>query len=155
MFGWDVSFAYLCTKNYRIMALIATLEFGDNDIQRYYKKYLVSDFRILHKRAYNKFNPEGMARCEQLQVSVICPGRDDLNLFEWYDRQGEQAGRVVIMSNTVRSSDPEVSQIIYLDGAKCFRLSESYDSNSNRRRILTLGIETKSIKVEQVEFKKD
>lgn len=137
------------------MALIATLEFGDNDIQRYYKKYLVSDFRLLHRRAYNKFNPEGKARCELMQVSVICPGRDDLTLFEWYDSQGEQTGRVVIMANTVRSSAPEVSQIIYLDGAKCFRLSESYDIGSNRRRILTLGIESNSVKVEQVEFKKD
>ena len=78
------------------MALIAALEFGDNNIGRYSKSYLVSDCRFVFTRPYNSYRPEGMARCERLELDVVAPGKNDLNLFEWYDSQGVQSGRIVI-----------------------------------------------------------
>ena len=63
------------------MALIAALEFGDNNIGRYSKSYLVSDCRFVFNRPYNSYRPEGMARCERLELEVIAPGKNDLNLF--------------------------------------------------------------------------
>ena len=75
------------------MALIAALEFGDNNIGRYSKSYLVSDCRFVFDRPYNSYRPEGMARCERLELEVIAPGKNDLNLFDWYDKQGVQSGR--------------------------------------------------------------
>ena len=87
------------------MALIAALEFGDNNIGRYSKSYLVSDCRFVFNRPYNSYRPEGMARCERLELEVIAPGKNDLNLFDWYDKQGVQSGRIVIsMRKTPRSS---------------------------------------------------
>ena len=53
------------------MALIAALEFGDNNIGRYSKSYLVSDCRFVFTRPYNSYRPEGMARCERLSSSVL------------------------------------------------------------------------------------
>ena len=52
------------------MALIAALEFGDNNIGRYSKSYLVSDCRFVFTRPYNSYRPEGMARCERLVQKV-------------------------------------------------------------------------------------
>ena len=37
------------------MALIAALEFGDNNIRRYTKQYLLADCRFVFDRPYNAF----------------------------------------------------------------------------------------------------
>ena len=63
------------------MALTATLEFGDNNIGRYPKRYLVSDYHLVFDRSFNTFAPEATARCERLEVVVVAPGRNDLSLF--------------------------------------------------------------------------
>lgn len=61
------------------MALTAIIQFGNNTVKRYFKEYLVTDCHIVHRRNYNKFCPEGNGACERLEVSVVCPGRDDLD----------------------------------------------------------------------------
>ena len=136
------------------MALIAALEFGNNSIGLYHKQYLVSDCHFVHKRSYNRFGPEAPVRSELLEVSVICPGRDDLTLYEWYDSMELQEGRVVIKTNTVSTSDCTSEHIVYFENARCFSLSETYDIDSSRRRILTLGIEAETVKIDDVEIKR-
>ena len=121
------------------MALIAVLEFGNNNIGRYHKQYLVSDCHFVHKRPYNRFCPEAPVRSELLEVSVICPGRE---------------GRVVIKTNTVSTSDYTSEHIVYFENARCFSLSETYDIETSRRRILTLGIEAETVKIDDVEIKR-
>ena len=111
------------------MALIAALEFGDNNIGRYSKSYLVSDCRFVFTRPYNSYRPEGMARCERLQ-----------------------SGRIVISLAAEAKLDESDAQVIYFEDAKCFSLSEKYDINSSRRRNLTLAIEAESITVDDVMF---
>ena len=115
------------------MALLAALEFGDNNIGRYSKSYLVSDCRFVFNRPYNSYRPEGMARCERLELEVIAPGKNDLNLFDWYDKQGVQSGRIVISLAAEAKLDEKDAQIIYFEDAKCFSLSENYDINTSRR----------------------
>ena len=127
------------------MALIAALEFGDNNIGRYSKSYLVSDCRFVFDRPYNSYRPEGMARCERLELEVIAPGKNDLNLFDWYDKQGVQSGRIVISLAAEAKLTEQDAQIIYFEDAKCFSLSENYDINTSRRRTLKLAIEGCSI----------
>ena len=106
------------------MALTAYIEFGNNDSKRYFKQYMISDCYIVNEKPFNKFCPEGNASCERLEVSIISPGRDDLDLYEWYDTQN------------------------------CFRLSEHYDASTNRRRIIKLAIEAEKICIDEVEFKR-
>ena len=124
------------------MALLAALEFGDNNIGRYSKSYLVSDCRFVFHRPYNSYRPEGMARCDRLELEVIAPGKNDLNLFDWYDKQGVQSGRIVI----------SLAAEVYFEDAKCFSLSENYDINTSRRRTLKLAIEAETITVDDVVF---
>jgi hypothetical protein len=136
------------------MALTAIIQFGNNTVKRYFKEYLVTDCHIVHRRNYNKFCPEGNGACERLEVSVVCPGRDDLDLYRWYDMQTAQEGRIVISTVAVRASDGETEHIISFENARCFSLDEKYDINTFRRRIVTLSIEAENIKVDDIEFKR-
>ena len=132
------------------MALTAVLEFGDNTIKRYSKQYLVSDCRLLFARPFNGFSPEGAARCERVEVTVIAPGKDDLGLIEWFSTQGVQNGRIVIsLANDVSADDTDV-QMLYFEGAKCFCLSEFYDINVSRRRLLKLAIGAETFEIDGV-----
>lgn len=136
------------------MALTAYLQFGSNVTRRYFKEYMVSDCHIVHKRKYNRFCPEGNAECERMEVSVVCPGRDDLELYEWYDTQNAQEGRIIISTTTAKTTDADAEHIIYFDDARCFSLTEYYDADMTRRRILKLAIEASNIMVDDVEIKR-
>jgi hypothetical protein len=93
-----------------------------------------------------------MARCERLELDVVAPGKDDLNLFDWYDQQGVQSGRIVISLAAEAKLDEKDAQVILFENAKCFSLSESYDINSSRRRNLKLAIEAETITVDNIIF---
>ncbi len=134
------------------MALTAVLEFGDNNIRRYSKQYLVADCNLVCERSYNEFRPNSMARCERVEVCVVAPGREDLNLFEWYSSQGEQSGRIVISLSTTGRQDVPEEQIIYFEDAKCFSLSEYYDIEVSKRRLLKLSIMAETITVDDINF---
>ena len=149
-------FGYFCSNNKKKinMALTAEIKFGSNGSKSYDKEYLVSDYHIIHSRPYNKYCPEGSTRCERLEVSIICPGRDDLDLYKWYDTQNAQEGCIVISTTTVKASDGEAKHIVYFENARCFCLSEEYDIGTSRRRILKLAIEAEKISVDDVEIKR-
>ena len=132
------------------MALTAVLEFGDNSIKRYSKQYMVSDCRLLFARPFNGFSPEGAARCERVEVTVIAPGKDDLGLIEWFSSQGVQNGRIVIsLTNDPNGNDSD-TQILYFEEAKCFSLSEFYDINVSRRRLMKLAISAETMEIDGV-----
>ncbi len=134
------------------MALTAVLEFGDNNIKRYSKQYLVSDFRLLYARPYNEFSPEGTARCERVELTVVAPGREDLSLFDWFSTQSVQSGRLFISLSNDGKLDTEDVQILYFEEAKCFSLSEVYDVDQSRRRQLKLAIGADKIEIDDVTF---
>jgi len=132
------------------MALTAVLEFGDNSIKRYSKRYLVTDCRLLFARPFNGFSPEGSARCERVEVKVIAPGKDDHSLIEWFSSQTVQNGRLVIsLTNEGGQLDAD-TQVLYFEDAVCFSLSEFYDINSSRRRLLKLAISAQTLEIDGV-----
>lgn len=131
------------------MALTAVLEFGDNNIKRYSKRFLVADCRFLVDRSYNDFCPDGETRCERIELFVVAPGKDDLSLFDWFADQNILEGRVIISLATTGDSSIG-SQEIYFEDAVCFALSEIYDIDSSRRRLLKLSILAKKICIDDV-----
>ena len=136
------------------MALTAIIKFGSNVSKNYHKEYQISDYHIVHSRRYNMYCPEGSANCERLEVSVICPGRNDLNLYEWFDKQNSQEGCITISTTTAKTPDGNAEHIVYFEGAHCFSLTEDYDAGTMRRRILKLSIEAEKITVDDVEIKR-
>ena len=134
------------------MALIAALEFGDNNIRRYTKQYLLSDCRLVFDRPYNAFSPERPARCERMEVVVIAPGKSDLSLFQWFTNQESKEGRIAISQIGDVMQNVAEPQVIYFENARCLSLSEMYDIDNSRRRLIKLAIVADSIEIEDVEF---
>lgn len=95
------------------MALIAALEFGDNNVQRYTKQYLLADCRFVFDRPYNSFSPERPARCERLELVVIAPGKSDLNLFQWFSNQETRDGRIAISLIGDMMQNAAEPQVVY------------------------------------------
>lgn len=134
------------------MAFSAVLEIGDNTTKRYYKQYLLTDLCIVFNRSYNVI-PTGAARCERLDFIVVAPGKNDLFMYDWFLRSTSTTGRIVIsLSGDVNNSDSD-NQEIYFEDAQCFSLSEKYDINSSRRRLLKLSIVSNKIELGDLTFK--
>ena len=133
------------------MALTAVLEFGDNNIRRYSKQFMVADCRFVFDRSYNDFCPEGDTRCERMELFVVAPGKEDLMLFEWFANQSVLDGRVVISLGAANDSSLDSQEIVF-EEAVCFALSEMYDIESSKRRLLKLSILANKICIDDVCF---
>ena len=133
------------------MALTAVLEFGDNNIRRYSKQFMVADCRFVFDRSYNDFCPEGDTRCERMELFVVAPGKDDLTLFEWFADQSVLDGRVTISLGATSDNSLDSQEIVF-EEAVCFALSEMYDIDSSMRRLLKLSILAKKICIDDVCF---
>ena len=133
------------------MALTAVLEFGDNSIKRYSKQFLVADCRFVFDRSYNDFCPEGDTRCDRMELSVVAPGKEDLTLFEWFANQSVLDGRVVISLGATNDNSLDSQEIVF-EEAVCFALSEMYDIESSKRRLLKLSILANKICIDDVCF---
>ena len=133
------------------MALTAVLEFGDNNIKRYSKRFMVADCRFVFDRFYNDFCPESETRCEQMELFVVAPGKEDLTLFEWFSDQETRDGRVIISLGGSGDNNLDYQEVLFED-AVCFALSELYDIESSRRRLLKLSIAANVINIDNVCF---
>lgn len=133
------------------MALTAVLEFGDNDIRRYSKQFMVADCRFVFDRSYNDFCPEGDTRCDRMELFVVAPGKEDLTLFEWFANQSVLDGRVIISLGATNDNSLDSQEIVF-EEAVCFALSEMYDIESSMRRLLKLSILANKICIDDVCF---
>ena len=77
------------------MALIARLQFGNNDSKVYSSEYLVADCHCHFSRHHNQFRPDADARCERVEIVVVAPGKENLNLYDWYISGDPISGRVL------------------------------------------------------------
>ena len=134
------------------MAFSAVLEIGDNDAKRYYKRYLLTDLRIVFNRTYTVI-PDGVARCERLELTVVAPGKEDLFMFEWFLRSHTMTGRIVVSLTGDVNDMGSKNQEIYFEDATCFSMSEKYDIDSSRRRSLKLALVSDKIDIEDLTFK--
>lgn len=135
------------------MALIATLEFGDNEIRRYSKQYLLADFRCHLVRHHNEARPDGNPRCEHMELTVIAPGRADLNLFEWYVGSYTMNGRVLVSIPDSSPNQDEMVKAVYFENAVCYSIAEEYHIDESKRRTLKLQIVATAVTVDDIELK--
>ena len=134
------------------MALIASLQFGDNESRLYSNTYTVCDVKCHIWRPYTRYHPNGAARCERMTVTVVAPGKEDLTLLDWYVKRSPMTGRVVIaMSNDAKLNVTAEKEILF-ENAVCFKLVEDYHIDNETRRLLTLSFEAESLMVDKVTF---
>ena len=134
------------------MALLASLQLGDNYNKIYSKEYLVNQVRFHIVRQHNHHYADGDPRCERLELTIIAPGKEDLTLVDWYVNQSSQSGRVgITLSNEAKLGVDDMKEILFED-ATCFRLAENYDIEEGRRT-MTLSLVTESLTIDNVQFK--
>ena len=132
--------------------MLATLQFGDNDTRFYSKEYLVTECNCRFTRCHNHFRPDGNARCDMITVTLIAPGKGDLNIFEWYADGSVQSGRLLFEVLYRSGAEENVKEILFED-AYCVSIEENYDIHSSSRRTLTVEIVSDRIVMDSVEFK--
>lgn len=135
------------------MALLAKLQFGDNASRRYSREYPVVDFKCRISRPHNEARPDGIPRCESMEITVVVPGREDLNLTEWYTDRSALSGRVLVeLTSPDQHQQQQWKEVLFEDGL-CYGLSEAYDIDSHTRRSLRLSVVAANISIDGIVFK--
>ncbi len=134
------------------MALSANLQFGNNQIGRYSKAYEVVECKCHFKRHHNFYLPDANAICDKITLTIVAPGKEDLNLYEWYIDKSIQSGKLTFNLTTVANNGEQSTKEIIFEDAECFSIAENYDIGAQRRRLLTLEIIAEQITVENVKF---
>ena len=135
------------------MALTARLQFGDNDAKVYPTESLVADCHCHFVRQHNQFHPDTDARCERVEVVVVAPGKENLNLYDWYISQSPLTGRLLFDLSAMQGGDFTTSKELLFEDAYCFSLAEDYHIDTSTRRCLKLSFVAGTINVDDVEYK--
>ncbi len=135
------------------MALTARLQFGDNDSKNYSAEYFVADCHCHFMRHHNHFHPDADAQCERVELIVVAPGKDNLNLYDWYISGNPLSGRLVFDLSDIRGGDFLSSKELLFEDAYCFLLAEDYHIDSSHRRYLKMSFVAETIIVNGVEYK--
>jgi hypothetical protein len=134
------------------MAFSAVLEIGDNTSKRYNKQYLLTGMRLVFNRPYNVV-PTGTVRCERIELMVVTPGKKDLFMFDWFLKSSFITGRIAVTLTGFDDNSDMSQQEIYFEDAQCFSLSELYDIDGSRRRMLKVSLISEEIEIGDVKFK--
>ena len=134
------------------MSLSARLHFGNNQIGLYSKTYAVVECKCHFNRHHNFYHPDTNAKCDKVELTVVAPGKEDLNLYEWYIDQSSQSGKITFNLSTVSDNNAHPTKELLFEDAVCFSIAESYDIGKQRRRLLKLEIIADQIMVENVQF---
>lgn len=134
------------------MALSAHLQFGDNKSGRYTSDYLLVDCRSSFRRSHNDLRPDGVAYCDQIEITLVAPERDDMTLHNWFIDEDELSGRIVFDLSSIASGNAMPTKTLFFEDARCFALQESFDKDTRFRRLLKLTFEADSITMDDVDF---
>lgn len=134
------------------MSLSASLQFGDNQVGLYTREYLVTECRCHFLRHYNYYLPDTDARCEKVEITVVAPGKEDLNLYEWYIDQTALSGRIVFDLSSQSADGGNHYKELRFEDAQCFVLSEDYHIDKARRRLLKMEFTAARIVIDNVLF---
>ena len=134
------------------MALTARLQFGDNESKAYPKEYLVADCHCHFVRHHNQFHPDADARCERVEVIVVAPGKENLNLFDWYISGNPLSGRLLFDLSSMHGGEFTSAKELLFEDAYCFSLAEDYHVDTSNRRCLKLSFMAEKMIVNDVEY---
>lgn len=135
------------------MALTARLQFGDNESKAYPEEYLVADCHCHFTRHHNHAHPDSDACCERVDVIVVAPGKENLNLYEWYISGNPLSGRLLFDLSSMHGGEFTSSKELLFEDAYCYSLAEDYHIDRSNRRYLKLSFMAETIIVNDVTYK--
>lgn len=136
------------------MIISAHLKFGDNSLEKYDEKdYMIVSYRTNIARKHNAFHPCTQPLCNSVEVSLIAPGKEDLELYEWYFNNEFRSGRIVFeLTDFYISGESKSEHIFMFNDAQCFGIEESYDIGGCSLRLLNLKIGVNNFAVDDTAF---
>lgn len=111
------------------------------------------DFKCHVKRSHNEARPEACAQCDQMELTVVAPGKRDLNLYEWYEEGTAMNGRVQIEMPSVAFGRQGQWKTIYFEDAVCFAIEEEYHIDKSMLRTLKLRVVPAEMTIDDIVFK--
>jgi len=135
------------------MALSAKLLFGDNNAQRYSKEFLV--VKCTHKiaRAYEHYIPNGNAVVDKVTITVVPPGKKDMELYEWYIDLAPKNGKIIFELPAQDGSNSIETQELLFEQAYCISMSEEYHINGSNRRLINISFTAEEVTLNGVTFR--
>ena len=114
------------------MNIIAHLQFGDNVTGIYNKEYLVVRYHTRIARSHNSYHPDSLPRCDSVEVTVIAPGKEDLELHEWYFSNEYRTGRIVfeLMELGTSGDNEDSSRVFPTVSSTRHRKADTHSSKS-------------------------
>jgi len=134
------------------MALLSSIQFGDNDSKRYTREYLVTDYRVHFQRHHNRLDPDSTAKCERIEVTIVVPGKADQNLYDWYINQSAQSGRLVFQVSSPLTAMQNEEREVCFENALCYSLAEDYRIDTDSLRKLRLKFCADTVTVNDISF---
>lgn len=113
---------------------------------------MVTDFQCHLTRRNNRTRPDGAARCERLELTVVAPGKEDLSLFEWYGDHTSMSGRILIELSSLSTNQNTEWKEVQFENGICYSMEEEYHIDQNRLRSLRLCIAVDQLTIDTVEF---
>lgn len=135
------------------MAISAKLQFGDNDCGQYASEYPVLGYECHFSRHYEASTPDSDPRCNRMSIVVVTPGKDNLELLQWFVNRSYMTGRIILdVSEMVESAGEDITREIKFEDARCYAIEEDYDNTVNRLRVLKLDIMAENVEIDSVKF---
>ena len=119
------------------MALLATLQIGNNSEGIYHNNYLVVRCNYSFSRQHNVRVPNSVPKNNKLNIVIVAPNGDDMLLYDWYINKEVFSGRLVFDMSSVNDENPKVLQF---ENAQCYAISENYDIDGMYRRLISLCV---------------
>ena len=136
------------------MSLIKKLQIGDNRLHRYTKEYLLTDFKCRTHRLHDEYRPGADKYCDYVEVTVIAPGREDMQMYQWFISRSTLSGRLLIQLPPKPNQSQSDSQEIFFEEAQCFSFEEEYHINRNQRRMLRLRFVAEEVSINGITYKR-
>ena len=128
------------------------MQIGDNHAGRYTKEYLLTDFKCRTHRLHDAYRPHADKYCDYIEATVIAPGREDMQMYEWFINKSSLSGRLLIqLPPKPNQSVPDEQEIIF-EEAQCFSFEEEYHINHNQRRMLRLQFVAEQVTINGITY---
>lgn len=131
--------------------MIAYLQFGNNEIGKYSRQYLVKEVKCHYFREYNEYRPVADAFCESIEIDVFIPGKQDVSLYDWFIDDNSLSGRILIEQNDPLTEENKNFTEIKFENGVCFEMAEKYEIDSTRR-LLNIKFISTSVSVDGIDF---
>lgn len=136
------------------MSLSAILHFGNNTEQRYNSQYKLVDCKYRFSKHFNNRTnrPDRDAKCGVVELTIIAPGKSDLNLYNWYIEREILSGYIEFELPSTEASSSTITKKLVFNDAYCFSLTEHYSILSNSQRVLKLEFVAEKMEIDSVKF---